>query len=95
MGLGIMFHLIQPGLAGRGQVATEHVRHAPFVRQSEHACSWRLRGDNTAELFSEVRLDVLPGFLLVLGVLGPATDIWLLAGKKKIGLRNAAQLRES
>jgi hypothetical protein len=53
----------------------------------EHGRRRRLGGDDPAQLFGQIRLDVLPGLLLVLRVLCPTTNVGLVASQEKVGFR--------
>ncbi|HEV3144840.1 MAG TPA: hypothetical protein VGZ47_13200 [Gemmataceae bacterium] len=83
---GGVLHFAQPMLSGQGQVAAKHVGNRPFIGHGKHVGRGGFRGHKVAQFFSEVRLDVLPCFLPVLGVLCAAADEGLVAGQEQIGL---------
>ncbi len=81
-GLGIVPYFVQPGLAGRGQVRPEHIGNVPFIGHGENTGRGCFGGHEHAQLHGQVRLDILFGLLAVLGVLGLAANVGLLAGKE-------------
>ena len=88
-------NFIEPRLASIIQIGAEHFRHLVIRRQREHRRLGGFRSDVSPQTTGQVREDVLPGFLPILGRTRLAGDVRLVGREIEPSTGQAAKFVSS